>query len=249
MHPVLIDGILYDTENGYEYTVISCEEGVENAVIRLTVNGLPVRGIGENAFENRKALKTVSFIDFSDDLSVNAEGFFVEEYAFSGCSSLAEIELPDFCNSVGRGAFRSCTSLKRAVLYNSYVAPYAFCGCTALTEVSPLSNLSEGVFSHCETLTCLPICDAVEEIDEGAFEHCYSLTEITIPKSVKRIVALAFRSCRSVTSITFEDIKGWYSHSFYTNQEYPIDVSDAKNNAIALSGIDYDDGITAWYKK
>ncbi len=247
--PELIDGILYDTDNGYEYTVTSCEEGIENAVIRLTVNGLPVCGIREQAFRHCETLKTVSFVDEPDLLIAYEKGFEIGGNAFAYCTALTEIILPEHTHLICTGAFYSCTSLKKAVIPKCYVSDYAFSDCEALTDISPLYNISEGVFSHCKSLTALPISDGVEEIEGDAFEHCYSLVNITIPKSVKRIGSLAFRSCRGLKSVTFEDTVGWYSHNRYVRKEFPIDVTDPIDNANALSRMDFDDGISAWYKR
>lgn len=250
MQNELIDGIVYETRNGYEYAVASCEEGIENAVISLTLNGLPVIGIEMEAFKDRTSLKTVDFIDYPDIVDAFMNGFYVAGESFSGCTALTEMILPSFCNFIGRSAFRGCTSLVRVeMMEGCYVAPYAFYRCSSLTDVTPLLSVDEGVFSHCSALASFPVSEGAGEICEDAFEHCDALTDIIIPKSVKRIERLAFRGCRGLKSVTFEDTDGWYSHNCYTDGECPIDVTDSHGNAAALSGMDFDDGITAWYKK
>ena len=175
--------------------------------------------------------------------------FEIGDSAFAGCTSLTAIELPDCVKSVGHGAFRGCTALKSVEMPTCYIYPYAFFECESLTTVSPVNNAAEGVFSHCKSLATLPITDRVEEIDESAFAHCYALTDIIIPKSVKSIVSLAFRNCHGLKTVTFEDTEGWYCRSRYKDGEFSLDVTDPTKNAKALAGMDFDDGITSWYKK
>lgn len=242
------DGILYTFCDG-KYYVSSYEEGIETALIRLTVNTFPVCGILEDAFRDCPTLRNIVFTDFSKGTESLVDGFEIGDYAFAGCTSLTEINLPECVTSIGSGAFYSCTSLVKAILPNSYVGPYAFYGCTALLYVSPLSNIAEGVFSHCKSLKNIDISVSVSEIDEDAFEHCESLVSVQIPASVKMVGALAFRGCLAIKEIVFLDPDGWYSHNTYTDSESSINLDDPSVNAIALSRMDFDDGVTAWYKK
>ena len=249
MMEIVIDGLVCRRDADGQYSVVSCDASVVDAVIHLTVYGATVIGIGDRAFSDCAALESITFVDAPDAIDAAVYGFTVGEEAFADCSSLKEISLPDSTTAIGRSAFRGCKAIERVEIGRAYVSPYAFYMCEALVSVSPLSNVSEGAFSHCKSLSCLPLFDGVTEIGEDAFEHCYSLTDITVPKSVKRIGSLAFRSCYGLMSVTFEDANGWYCHNGYTNREYPLDLTDPTENAVALSKMDFDDGITAWYKK
>ena len=244
-----LDGITYTLDDG-KYYVTAHDDGIVSAIIRLTLNGVPVVGIAEEAFSHCTTLTTVEFVNHPDEIDDDFRNFEIGDYAFMGCGGLTSIELPDFTGSVGRGAFHSCTSLVTAVLpyMPCYIAPYAFYQCTSLLELNPLWNVAEGVCSHCTSLKILPI-RSVSEIDEDAFEHCESLSEILIPKTVKRIGALAFRGCKGLKKVTFESPNGWYFHNRYNDSEYKIDLSDPVKNALSLSRMDFDDGVTAWYKK
>lgn len=48
----------------------------------------------------------------------------IGEYAFSGCSSLTSIELPDSVTSIGYSAFERCDNLIITVQRDSYAAQY-----------------------------------------------------------------------------------------------------------------------------
>lgn len=245
----VVDGIVYTTENGIDYLVTSYEKGVENAKIQLQLNGGFLRGVVEAAFRGCETLKTVEFVGDPHAFEMVVGDFEIGDAAFAECTALVTVEFPDCAQSVGYGAFRGCTALKSVEMPTCYVYPYAFFECEALTTVSAVNNVSEGVFSHCKSLTSLPITDRVEEIGESAFAHCNSLTDITIPKSVKSIVSLAFRNCHGLKTVTFEDTEGWYCQSRYKDGEFALDVTDPAKNARELAGMDFDDGIISWYKK
>lgn len=75
--------------------------------------------------------------------------------AFSGCSKLASVTIPESVTSVGTIAFNSCTSLDNVVLPGSLTSIDGFSGCTSLTNITiPLSitSISTGTFSGCTSL-------------------------------------------------------------------------------------------------
>ena len=56
---------------------------------------------------------------------------------FSGCTSLGSITIPDNLSDVGNRAFAGCTALTRAVMgtNTSIIGVSAFSGCTSLSEI------------------------------------------------------------------------------------------------------------------
>ena len=107
--------------------------------------------------------------------------------AFNGCSSLAEIALPDTLTSIGNNTFNGCSSLARVLnLENTKVMSinaYAFQNCTSLAEINFPSSL--------------------KQIDSYAFYGCSSLLELNIPTDVSnlKIGKLAFYNCTSLSVI------------------------------------------------
>jgi hypothetical protein len=63
---------------------------------------------------------------------------FIENSAFSGCASLANVTMPDSVTYIGNDAFRSCTSLANVTIPDSvtYIGDNAFRGCTSLSSVT-----------------------------------------------------------------------------------------------------------------
>ncbi|MBO5327689.1 MAG: leucine-rich repeat domain-containing protein [Clostridia bacterium] len=232
-------------------TISACEEDVVEIDIPAKVNGIPVIKIGDRAFANCRKLQKVNFPEYEPEDYLNDEVLReIGGNSFMDCSSLIKLELPETVTFIGHGAFYYCTALKK-ITFNprAYVSACAFAKCTSLKEVTPVSQVNEGVFSHCESLTSLPITSKVDEIGEDAFEHCDGLTEILIPKQIESIGSLAFRNAMGLKRVIFEEKNGWYWHCRYDGKNRPINVSDPEKNAHSLKWQDFDDGVSGWYRK
>ena len=127
--------------------------------------------------------------------------------AFSNCTSLTSITIPNGVTSIGNFAFCRCTNLTNITVPNSVtsIGWYAFYCCTYLTNITipnSVTSIGDSAFKDCRSLTSITIPNSVTSIDGYAFEFCSSLTSITIPNSVTSIGDSAFKDCRSLTSIT-----------------------------------------------
>ena len=101
--------------------------------------------------------------------------------------------------SIGAAAFSGCTSLTSVIIPNSvtYIGNSAFYRCLNLSSVTiPDSVISIGnyAFEHCK-LTSITIPNSVTSIGDVAFFRCNSLTSVTIPDSVTKIGEGVFSSC------------------------------------------------------
>jgi hypothetical protein len=68
----------------------------------------------------------------------------VGEEAFSGCSGLQSVQIPETVTAIGKSAFNGCSSLTTVLIPDAVVSigPEAFQGCTSLREVKlPWSTL------------------------------------------------------------------------------------------------------------
>ena len=239
-----------EINGGTAYIVTECEKDAVEVEIPAKVDGLPVTAVWYHAFENCTLLEKVTFPEPTEEDWVQGNTFDeIGDYAFSGCSSLKEVEIPYCVHTIGRGAFYDCVSLRKATFGDIFVGSYAFSGCKKLEEVSPVDYVNEGVFRFCESLKELPVTKDLKEIGEDAFEHCYGLTEITIPATTRCIEGLAFRSCRGLKRVVFEEPNGWVWHCRYTDKDYPLDLSDPERNAKSLGEVDFDDGVSSWRRE
>ena len=128
---------------------------------------------------------------------------------FKDCSSLTSIKIPNSVTSIGYGAFENCSSLTSVTIPNSVttIGNSAFMGCSSLTSVTipnSVTNFGNYAFYNCTGLTSVTIPNSVTSIGERAFRNCSSLTSITIPNSVTSIGEYAFLGCSSLKSVTME---------------------------------------------
>ena len=138
----------------------------------------------------------------------------IGERAFSYCTSLTSVTVPESVSVIGYCAFVGCTSLE-IVNYNAIdcvqkrvsggmasIVVEPFEGCKNLTTI----NIGESVtsisgFGGCASLTSINIPESVTWI--GGFNDCTSLTSIDIPESVTWIHG--FNGCTSLTSVTIPE--------------------------------------------
>ncbi len=70
--------------------------------------------------------------------TVRAGTTLIADAAFSNCTSLASVTLPESLTEIGSGAFKGCTVLSAIAIPAAvrYIGENAFSGCTALTSIS-----------------------------------------------------------------------------------------------------------------
>ena len=86
--------------------------------------------------------------------------------------------------SIGGSAFSGCTGLTSIVIPNSvtYIGSYAFYNCTNLTSIvipNNVNSVGDNAFSGCTNLKTAIIGENVESIGSSAFGGCSSLSKIT----------------------------------------------------------------------
>ena len=128
-------------------------------------------------------------------------------YAFSGCSGLTSVTIPNSVTSIGGYAFRGCSRLTSVTIPNSVtsIGEFAFSGCSGLTSVTipnSVTSIGDYAFCDCSGLTSVTIPNSVTSIGESAFRGCSGLTFVTIPNSVTTIGDRAFYKCSGLTSVT-----------------------------------------------
>ena len=161
-------------------------------------------------------------------------------------------------SSIGQGAFSLCTSLTNVTIPNSVtnISDYAFRWCYHLVNVTisnGVQSISQGAFYLCYSLTNVTIPNSVISIGFEAFRNCNDLTNVTIPNSVTDIEANAFygsgltsvvipNSITSIGSGVFEDCSG------LTNVTIPNSVTNIGANAFdgsALTSVTIPSSITS----
>lgn len=141
--------------------------------------------------------------------------------AFRGCSSLANIEIPETVTEIEESAFSLCSSLDSVSIPDGVtkIADYTFNGCSSLANIiipGNVTTIGEGAFLACDSLTSVTISEGVTTIGKNAFYHCAALTNIELPCSVTSIGTEVFEGCSSLTSVTMsEGLVSIGSYAFY----------------------------------
>ena len=140
----------YTTNNGA--ITLTHYTGSGGAVtIPSAINGLPVTGIGYEAFLG-SGLTSVTIPG-----SVTSIG----DSAFENCYDLSSVAIPDSVTSIGNEAFNECTSLNGVTIGNG------------------VTNIGVEAFDYCTGLHRVMLGNNVTSIGASAFENCYSLTSVT----------------------------------------------------------------------
>ena len=174
--PITVDEI--------NYTVLTVPSGEENGTVE----------VGRN--QSRGNITIPATITGGENTyTVTSIG----NYAFSWCSGLTSVDIPDGVTSIGNSAFYYCKGL------------------TSVDIPDGVTSIGNSAFSDCISLTSVTIPGSVTSIGNSAFSDCISLTSVTIPGSVTSIGNSAFRYCDSLKSITFEGTvpENWGDIPFY----------------------------------
>jgi len=169
------------------------------ATIPGTLFGLPVRNIGNSAFQNNSFLTSVAIPDSVTNIGNSA---------FSGCSYLTNVILGAGITSIGSSAFACCYDLTSITIPNSVtiIGSSAFNSCTSLTNVNfglNVTAIGDYAFACCNfTRVTIPNC--VTQIGNYAFEFDPELKTLTIGSGVASLGNWAFYWCYQLQNVYFK---------------------------------------------
>jgi hypothetical protein len=196
--------------NGYTGTAT-------NVRIPATIEDMPVREIGNNAFKGKKTITAVTF---------PAGLVKIGNAAFHGCFGLTTIVIPDSVIEIGENAFANDHGKMQLTTVTlpknlATAGEYIFAGCTALKTVTipeGITVIGAGMFAGCETLTTMKIPNSVTTIGRNAFGRASErwhqsfrdirssgIVSITLSDSITAIPSGLFEGCDKLTSIVIPE--------------------------------------------
>ncbi|NLB60850.1 MAG: leucine-rich repeat protein, partial [Clostridiales bacterium] len=234
----------YDHDNGILYLASSSAQGKGLLAILNTDNGFAFiirSSIGEvnglysiptyisNPSARYLSYRITGGAATITNCSKNAEGVItipntVQGYpvtaiassAFSGCSAITEVMIPDSIKTIGASAFAACVGLKSIQIPKSVTSidSSAFSDCVNLTAINVDAN-NPNFSTHLGSVynknrTTLLICPAgftgefsvapeTMTIGSSAFKNCLGVAKITL--SVQTIEANAFFNCKGLVEL------------------------------------------------
>ena len=236
-------------------TVISQSAFQDSNITNVWI-GKNIIGIGESAFKDCASLEKLvcSAVEMKDN-----SNFLIMNKAFSGCTALKKVTLPNSGIVIGNEAFYNCSSLELiqtgsrnpnytaeigAAGKKSVIESEAFSGCSSLKSLL-LENVNIGkyTFSECTGLTDL--CMNGGSLGEEAFKNCTQLKSAKISFSSVRedehikIPDKCFAGCTALECFSGKNISVIGDKAFlncaalseFNLDPYPTDIS-----ATALDG-------------
>lgn len=208
--PVAVHAQFHYTTNTGVITITGYTGPGGSITIPETIDGLPVTGVGWQAFSWRSDLINVA---------IPRSVTWIADAAFYNCASLASMMIPDSVTWIGKQTFGACSSLGEigvdplnpsyssldGVLFNrSQTTLIQYPGGQAghYSVPNTVTVIGSDAFASCSSLTGITIPGSVTSIGSGAFVSCTSLGSVTIPNSVADIGSGAFNQCSNLTTAT-----------------------------------------------
>ncbi|HWQ97740.1 MAG TPA: leucine-rich repeat domain-containing protein, partial [Clostridia bacterium] len=200
---IIIDYFIGD----YNPSITSVEEGNGSFIID---NGWVVNKKTNTLFgaANVKQNKTRSVID---DLPTYIEH--IGMYAFSGCSALIQISIPDSVISIGESSFEGCDSLENITLPSrlASIGVGTFNDCTKLSQINleaAINKIGIAAFHACVNLETPAIYNTtIEVVQSNSFLGCIQFQTVEVPSSVNLVEDQAFGHCTVLSVLIFNSDK------------------------------------------
>ena len=131
----------------------------------------------------------------------------VSDCALKGCSKVKSIVVPDSVKIIGSEAFSWCDNLADINLGNGVenIGKKAFAGCVSLKNAEipdSVTYLGDSAFSGCILLEDVKIGEGLETVPTEAFKNCTCLSSISIPQNVKAFGDKVFSGCAMLETVS-----------------------------------------------
>jgi len=173
-----------------------------SVTIPTVIDGLPVRVIGNAAFQNNgQATNPITSVVIPNSVVT------VGDNAFAGVAGLRSVTIGNRVTSIGASAFEDCTGLIALTIPNrvTSVGAYAFSDASSLTSLrigNHVRSIGSYAFFGTSSLASVTIGSGVTSIGANAFQGS-GLTSVRLPAGLTSIGDIAFSGSARLTSVTF----------------------------------------------
>ena len=182
------------------------------SILLVLLMALTLLPLGALADENSKCGESLTWnLDEIGILTISGTGdmydYSEEPAPWSEYSDIITSITIDYgVTSIGTSAFTGCSNVQQINIPDSveHIDPYAFSFCKGLHTVklpASLTLISEDLFAECANLKNIDIPGSVTEIGANAFLRCTAFILEKLPSSIKSIGAAAFANCGNIESL------------------------------------------------
>ena len=180
----------------YQYAMRDCQSYKSF----IFTDELSLQSLGDYCFENCNTLGTFNAQECTN-LKTIGKG------AFSGCSSLVEVKLPDGFENIEEETFYNCNVLKNVTAEGlKKIGDRAFKNCMLLESpgnLEAMESLGNEAFFNCRRLTSMVLPETLTSMGDSCFQNCVALVSMEINGDLPRISRYCFYGCRLLSKITF----------------------------------------------
>ncbi|KAF5078930.1 BspA type Leucine rich repeat region [anaerobic digester metagenome] len=209
-------------------------------VIPQQIDGVPITGIGDNAFKGKNNVTSVSI---PQTVTSIGDGAFMEcfnmtsltfagtsqltaigDKAFQGCQKLERVSLPASVKTIGASGFMQCFALKDLNLGSvETIGANAFYECTGLVNLTipnSLTSIGTQAFCYCTGLKTVEFLGGsnLQTLLGASFFQCSSLETVTFAADnrIEDIKYAAFQDCSNLKQVNFSAAMTQFGHNAFS---------------------------------
>ena len=169
-------------------------EGSPNAGKKAIDLPPSLKSIGDSAFKNCSSLE--GELDFTNLVNLNT----IEQNAFSGCTGITIVKIPNSLSRIDFWVFYKCDSITDMIIPESIKINNP----TVTGSTYKLHNLFSNVTPYVPSSVKKITLSKGDIINKNAFSEFTDLETVVLPATIETIDAYAFRGCKNLKSITYE---------------------------------------------